>query len=128
MCVAMGAQGRPIRPKDIYLDVPIDNLRLPLLVTTTQISTSFVSTTAKALSDIYLNPTLVFKTGEEEETPPLLNFNTFTPMSTSTGLPGRSEPGDGEMASKMDHSANGLWTWMPISWRLFLKGKQLREL
>ena len=124
MCAAMGAQGRPIRsiPKDIYLSVPIDNLVSP---PTTPISTAFASTTTKALPDIFLSPTLILQTGEEEETPSSPTFNTFTHVGTSTGLPGNSVPGDAEMASKMDQSADGLWSMLPISWRLFLRGKLL---
>ena len=125
LCMVAEAQSRPIRsiPSDIYLNVPIENFPRPPYVSTTPVFTALVSTTAKSLPDIYLNPTLVLQTGEEEETPSSPAFNTFTLKPTITELPGNTVLGDAEVASKSDQSADGLWTMMPTSWRLFLRGK-----
>ena len=125
ICMVAEVQGRPIRsiPSDIYLSLPIENFNPPPYVSTTPVFTALVSTTARSAPDIFLSPTLVLQTGEEEETPSSPAFNTFTPTITSTELPGNTVLGDAEVASKSDQSADGLWTMMPTSWRLFLRGK-----
>jgi len=127
ICLVAGVQGRPIRsiPSDIYLKLPIENFNPPPIVSTTPVFTALISTTTTSVPDIYLNPALVSQTGgEEEETPSFPTFNTFTPKPSATMLPGNTVTGDAEMASKSDQDANGFWSMMPTSWRLFLRGKQ----
>ena len=126
ICLVAGVQGRPIRsiPSDIYLKLPIENFNPPPIVSTTPVFTALISTTTTSAPDIYLNPALVSQTGgEEEETPSFPTFNTFTPKPSTTMLPGNTVTGDAEMASKSDQDANGFWSMMPTSWRLFLRGK-----